>query len=224
MNRSAAAQLLGIRDSATRGEARVAYMALLQKASRELAAGSDEFAARQAQLRDAYAAFSDSEYETSASPASYADHVPQDRPMQSSEDTRFLGGTVRTWAILLLVASLAIAFATWSTLGGPGGTSTATEQSSDEATSTPTQESTPRAASTRPQTPDRGQSGLLNTCWRDETPAFGSTDNESTPVTQVICSSSRAQWRVYKETRTTTGCTDQYLSTQDGWTLCIRPM
>ena len=217
MNRSAAAQLLGMRDSATRGEARVAYMALLQKASRELAPGSDEFAARQVQLRDAYAAFGDSEYEVSSHP------TQESRPASAPEEPRFLGGNVRTWAILLLVASIVIAFATWTTLSDSGGTSTVTEQLPDTPASGQAEQEVPRDAPTPTRTPNSGQSGLLNTCWRDAAPTFGATDDESTPVVSVSCDSTQAQWRVYKETRSVTGCTDLYLTTADGWTLCIRP-
>jgi len=198
-----------------RGEARVAYMALLQKASRELAPGSDEFATRQVQLRDAYTAFSDVEYEPSIHPAQ------ESRPASDPEEPRFLGGNVRTWAILLAVASLVIAFATWTTLSDSGGASTVTDEPPDTPDIGQAEQSVPRATPTR--TPDGGQSGLLNTCWRDEAPAFGGTDNESTLVVSVSCSSTQAQWRVYKEARSVSECTDLYLTTTDGWTLCIRP-
>lgn len=218
MQRSAAAQILGIKDAATRGEARAAYMALLQKASRELSPESTEFAARHEQLKDAYAAFSDADYAPSNPP------TPTSISVSATDEPRFLGGSVRTWAVLLLVASLAIVFAVWTTLSNSGGSPTTNEQTSDTPSSSQTQQSTPRATPTPARTPDNGQSGLLNTCWRDEAPVLGGADNESTPVVQVGCSSPQAQWRVYKETRLVSECTDLYLTSTNGWTLCIRAM
>lgn len=216
MQRSAAAQVLGIQGSATRGEARVAYMALLQRASRDLDPESAEFAARHQQLKDAYAAFSDAAYKPSNHPTTHS------MPATTPDEPRFLGGSVRTWAALLLVASIVIAFAVWTNLSNSGNSPTTTEQPPDTPSNSQTQQSTPRATPTPTRTQDVGQSGLLNTCWRDEAPAIGQADEESTPVVPIECSSPQAQWRVYKEARSVSECTGLYLTTTDGWTLCIR--
>ena len=220
MHRVAAARVLGISDSATRGVARVAYMTLLQRASQDFEPTSVEFAARQAQLKDAYSAFSEDVGEIQDAPSSSS--APATR--RKANGFSFLGGDIRTWAILLLVGSLVIAFFTWTTLNGSPESNSSNDPASvtvasDEAAQASTR---PSAAPTR--TPDDGQSGLLNTCWRDENPVIGGGTNESTPVVQVSCSNSQAQWRVFKETRIVSECSDFYLTTTDGWNLCIRPL
>jgi hypothetical protein len=218
MQRSAAAQVLGIQESATRGAARIAYMELLQRAANDFSADSVEFSVRRAQLKDAYAAFGDAEYPTNQQAAiTYT-------PAASTGEARFLGRTIRAWALTLLVASLFIAFFTWSLLSEDQSSPTATESSS--ATNAPQDlpQEIARPTATPSQTPDNGQSGLLNTCWRDEAPIFGESNEESTPVTQVDCSGPQAQWLVYKEARFVSQCNSFYLTTDDGWTLCIRPM
>lgn len=218
MTRSSAAQALGVHVSASRSDARFAYMRLLQDAAAELGSGSPELAERQNYLKEAYEAFCK---ESSDGIQNFvAPHVPT----SSSNEPRFLGIPVWIWIVMLGIAALAAIVAL-----GSGGTndlrSTTSQSSTSESSMNPT-ESAGRPSASPTRRPDSGRSGYLKTCWRDGTSILDELGRESTRVTQVSCSGPFAQWRVYREVRVASECASLAapITTNDGWVLCIRPV
>lgn len=216
MLRETAGQVLGIRPGASRTEARRAYMGLLQRAASELGSASPEFEFRRTQLHDAYSAFSEE-------PAYKAVSPPLQHPLNpygsviSSTDGR---NRMRNF-VLIGAGILAGIFVVGSLIDSNGSTSNVAKSSSSSTpTSAPSQATTPRPSTT----PNTGRSGLLNSCWRDDTSINAQSNNGLTPVLQVDCNNPQSQWKVYREVKVESQCPDLSLMMNDGWVLCIRPL
>lgn len=217
MERSAAARVLGIDSTASRGAARTAYMGLLQRASQELSPGSAEFTARQAQLRDAYASFGEDEVESAESGVNHSvTSLSFPQPQASRK-------RARNWAIVLTSAALLIALFVWGGANEGNQSPSGNNPTSQPQTNNPGEQSTTLPSATPAPPTSNGQSRALNTCWRDDVLDPSGGTGETTPVVQVDCGSTQAQWLAYREVTDFSQCPDLYLTFEGGWTLCIRP-
>lgn len=215
MERELAARVLGIAISASRGEARTAYMALLQQASLNLPTNSAELQARLEQLQAAYEAFSgDQEGRT-------GDLGPAIGPTGPTTSHTTHGGRNRLFTVLISAAVLLIAVIGWSVLSSPQESPSSSEPSQINSTAETSPQATPSASASPQRTPYTGLSGLVNTCWKDDVPTIGDSQ-KTTPVSPISCTNLLAQWRVFKETRDRSQCPEYFLTTQDGWVLCIK--
>jgi len=198
MDRREAATLLGIPLTSTRQEARTAYLRLLSGA-----AGADSV-----ELDAAYAAFTGDGVANGVGGGAAPGPSPSAMTQAPERSRRSILPVVAlAWGVVaigLILAGLAIA-----ANNGSGSVSTATASPLQKPPNTPP-----------PSEPNQGQSGLLNTCWKDSGVA---TPDGSIPLTQVECTWATADWLAYRETTNEQGCAlNDYIQTPEGWYLCLR--
>lgn len=193
MDRRAAAALLGIPLTATRHEARTAYLRLLSEA-----AGTSS-----TELDAAYATFTGDGGPSGAGGGPAVGYGSSTMTRTSGPNRRWVLPVIGVAAVGLILAGLSIA------------ANNASNSSTTGATLPPRE---PSVVDT-PREPNRGESGWLNTCWKD---AGAPNSDGSIPLTQVECSWTTADWLAYRESLTEAGCANDYIQTPEGWYLCLR--
>lgn len=207
MNLNEAADLLGLSPAATLSDARSAYLAGIAAAKDELGAESSEFRDKAALLEEAYEAFKSPEQSTTSG-----------APANSTKQSRSLGKSIGLTAAILGGGLLLLGgvFAVTSS-GDSDPTPNSDSTSKVEATNEPDPEQGSLSG-----TPDNGQSGFLNTCWKEG--VFSDVNDEEGSVSEVSCSSAH-DWVVSSEVRDPSECPGQYLESGDDqsqWVLCLR--
>ena len=212
MDRKQAQRLLDLNTGANRSQVRHAYMVKLREASNANDGESEDFKVATTQLRDAYEV-------CTADSTPYPTSASRSRASQSATKS-FLGLSKRAWIGIAVSLGLLLLLIIGIT-GGPSGddSSSATNPSSDSREQQPSPNEPDPPATV--ETPDTGDSGLLNTCWVDAPNGANSANGESTPVEAIACSSPGAQWKIYAESRNQDFCRSYYLTTTDGWFLCL---
>jgi hypothetical protein len=205
MDKRAASRVLGIDPSASRTEARAAYLRLLTEAASEQTTRPDWYQQRAAELQAAYDSFGEDTILSDGSGASTVDSA------------KGKGGISTSGKVFLAILGLLI-------LAGIVGAITSAVNPAPRKPTPPASSPQPVEESSTPAVdtaPDAGQSGLVGTCWRD-VPGAQPDAQGMVNVEEVDCSSSSAEWYAYKEATTSSGCSEDYLETTNGYYVCLR--